>query len=85
MLESELKLNDFRHVTRVLMADGWHRVTAFRWMSPLVEDGRPNEGIAGTYATWIETINRQTIEVVAPLSSMLAWGFGDQEQHARVS
>jgi hypothetical protein len=76
VMEAVLKKTDFRQVTRLLLSDGWHEVTGFRWVEPYREGARPDEGPASEWLSWWEKIDHEAHTVFAPTSSVLAYAFG---------
>lgn len=80
VMEAVLQKTDFRKVTRLLLADGWHQVHGLRWVEPWREGARPDEGVASDWVEWWETIANETHEIFAPTSSVLAYGFGHDDR-----
>jgi len=80
VMEAVLSKTDFRDVTRLLLADGWHEVTALRWVEPHRDGARVDQGIASDWVQWWEKVNRETHTVFAPTSSILAYAFGHDDR-----
>jgi len=80
VMEAVLAKTDFRQVTRLLLADGWHEVTGLRWVEPYREGTRPNEGVASDWIYWWEKIDRETHTVFAPTASVIAYAFGHNDR-----
>lgn len=82
VMAAVLDETDFRKATRLLLADGWHSVTGFRWVEPVPAGKRHDGGIASDWAAWWERegISTRTRTIFAPTSSILAYSFSDDPE-----
>jgi hypothetical protein len=81
VMEAVLANTDFRKVSRLLLADGWHNVLELRWVEPLINGATVDHGIASEWVSWWETDSggrKIQRTIFAPTSSVLAYSFSSE-------